>query len=85
MDIRRSFYLAIIACTLICGNALASDDEAGKWKTDHEIKQALGKKGVSITLKRKGDGRYEWDLRGDSVEEITQADKRLREYIKTKK
>lgn len=54
-----------------------------KFTKKPEIQQIKPKKPVKIKLKRTVDGRYTWDLTGDDVAEIVQADKRLRKLLNT--
>ncbi|HEB76431.1 MAG TPA: hypothetical protein ENJ04_08790 [Nitrospirae bacterium] len=46
-----------------------------------EIVSLTPKKPVKIVLKRTSKGLYSWELRGDDVEGIIDADRRLRRYL----
>jgi hypothetical protein len=59
-----------------------SADEGFKFYKSPEIRQERPQKPVRIKLKRLENGKYTWELTGDSAEDIIEADKKLREYIK---
>ena len=47
-----------------------------------EIQQVRPQKPVKIRLHRNAKGEYSWDLNGDNVDEIVNADKKLRKLLK---
>lgn len=49
---------------------------------NQEIKQVKPKKPVRIKLHRNAKGEYSWELTGDNVDEVFQADRRLRKLLK---
>ena len=52
-----------------------------KIRKQPEIQQIKPNKPVHIKLKRTATGKYTWDLTGDNVDEIIQADRRLRRQL----
>lgn len=59
-----------------------SAEEGFKFYKSQEIRQERLQKPVRIKLKRLENGKYTWELTGDNAEDIIEADKKLREYIK---
>jgi hypothetical protein len=63
----------------------ASPADAGerfKFGTDPEIKHIRPEKPVRVKVKRNAKGTYSWDITGDNVDEVIEADRKLREYMK---
>ena len=71
-----------IVILLISATSAFSADEGFKFYKSPEIRQERQQKPVRIKLKRLKSGKYTWDLTGDNAEDIIEADKKLREYIK---
>jgi hypothetical protein len=63
-----------------CDRQGASRTEA-VFRTVPEIAEIAPLNPVKIKLKRTVRGEYSWDLSGDDVQRITEADARLRTYI----
>jgi hypothetical protein len=70
---------------LLPGPVLSAEKGDFRFGTNPRIKQSRYRKPVKIKLKRMDDGKYSWELTGDSVEAVIRADRRLRGYIKKKK
>jgi hypothetical protein len=66
-------------CTAIVVAAERSDIQFTK---QPEIQQVRPQKPVKIKLHRNAKGEYSWDLNGDNVDEIVNADKKLRKLLK---
>jgi hypothetical protein len=49
-----------------------------------ELQHIKPKKPVRIKLKRTSKGKYSWELTGDSVDEIIEADEKLRKMLNIK-
>jgi hypothetical protein len=71
-----------IVILLISATSAFSADEGFKFYKSPEIRQERSQKPVRIKLKRLESGKYTWELTGDNAEDIIEADKKLREYIK---
>lgn len=80
----RSWSMCIITFTLLffTGSASPADKNEFPLRKQPEIQQVKSQKPVKIKLHRNAKGEYSWDLNGDSVEEIVEADKRLRKLLK---
>ena len=52
-------------------------------KKQPEIQQVRPPKPVKIKLHRTAKGEYSWDLTGDNVDEIANADRKLRKLLKS--
>jgi len=62
--------------------ARSAEKEGFQFKSQPEIEQVRPKKPVRIKLKRLSNGKYMWEITGDNVEDITKADRKLREFLK---
>jgi predicted secreted protein len=60
----------------------AGEKEQFKFRSDPEIRQVRPGKPVRVELKRNPSGKYSWEISGDSVEKVIEADRELREYLK---
>ncbi len=60
----------------------AEKSQQFKFSKDQQIQQVKPKKPVRIKLHRNAKGDYSWELTGDNVDEIFQADRRLRKLLK---
>jgi predicted secreted protein len=60
----------------------AEKSQQFKFSKDQQIQQVKPKKPVRIKLHRNAKGEYSWDLTGDNVDEVFQADRRLRKLLK---
>ncbi len=65
-----------------CKRPQAKEDTF-KVSENPEIVQFTPKKPTRITLRRNSNGSYSWELRGEDVEEIIAADKKLKAYTET--
>ena len=79
----RVIILAVIVISVlfILGRSYSVDNKPLKIRKQPEIQQIKPKKPVHIKLKRTAAGKYTWDLTGDNVDEIIQADRRLRRQL----
>jgi uncharacterized membrane protein len=59
-----------------------SSNQTFQFSQDQQIQQVKPKKPVKIKLKRTAKGEYSWELTGDNVDEVFQADRRLRKLLK---
>jgi translation initiation factor 1 (eIF-1/SUI1) len=66
-----------------CSYACSADNKPAQFEKQPEIRQVKPKKPVRIRLKRSQEGKYTWDITGDDVNEVVQADKRLRKLLNT--
>lgn len=70
--------LSFILLLFLSSPVLAEQKPAFQVKTLPEIGKVKPSKPVKIHLTRYSDGKYKWDLTGDSVDEIIRTDKKLR-------
>lgn len=75
---------ACVLCMTLTATSYAAEKEKIEYKQDTEIKQARGRKPAVVTLKRDDKGLYSWEIKGDETEDVIEADKRLRDYLKVK-
>jgi predicted secreted protein len=80
--------LCIIACCVIvlsvsCNNTTGSKEL--ELKKDDTLSQVKPEKPVMIKLKRKDNGKYSWEIKGDDAEKIMEADEKLRNYTTNSK
>jgi hypothetical protein len=78
------FFIIALVFLLAHAPAHAAGKEGFKFGKDPEIGQIRPGKPAKIKLKRNASGKYTWEITGDSVEEVTRADRELREYLKIK-
>ncbi len=79
----RTVFAFIFAASLVLA-APSLAEEGFKFRTDPQIKQITPGKPLKIKLKRYSDGKYTWEISGDSVEEVTRADEELRKKFGAK-
>ncbi|BCB96625.1 hypothetical protein JZK55_15470 [Dissulfurispira thermophila] len=60
----------------------ADKSQQFQFSKDSQIQQIKPKKPVRIKLHRNAKGDYSWELIGDNVDEVFQADRRLRKLLK---
>ncbi|NOZ24601.1 MAG: hypothetical protein GXO94_00690 [Nitrospirae bacterium] len=83
----RPVCLILLLCAFIvlpfsgCGQKEPEADSPFGKTVNTEIVQLTPRKPVRIVLKRTSKGVYTWELRGDDLEGIIDADKRLRRYV----
>ncbi len=80
--------LSVIACCITilsvsCNSATGTKEL--ELKKDETLSQIKPEKPVRIKLKRKDNGEYSWEIKGDNAEKIIEADKKLSNYTKTSK
>lgn len=78
-------FLILLFAFLILKPSYALNAEKGQqlqFSKDSHIQQVKPKKPVRIKLHRNAKGEYSWDLTGDNVDEIVNADRRLRKMLK---
>jgi hypothetical protein len=80
MDMKM--FTGIVIVMLLLAAPVFSAEEGFKFYKSPEIRQQKIKKPVRIKLKRLENGKYTWELTGDSAEDVIEEDKKLREYIK---
>jgi len=56
-----------------------------QFSRNHDISQIKPRKPVKIKLHRSAKGEYQWDITGDSADDVVRADKRLRKLLETDK
>lgn len=79
---RKTLYVIVFISLLLFAVPALAAEEGFKFYKSPEIKQQRTQKPVRIKLKRLESGKYTWELTGDSAEDIIEADKKLREYIR---
>lgn len=52
-------------------------------KQDKELMEIKPKKPVKVELKRKENGAYTWDITGEDVDKIIEADRKLRKSFQS--
>jgi len=77
-----SFLLIIFLISMPLYALGAEKSQQFKFSKDQQIQQVKPKKPVRIKLHRNAKGEYSWDLTGDNVDEVFQADRRLRKLLK---
>lgn len=60
----------------------AEKSQQFQFSKDSQIQQVKPKKPVRIKLHRNAKGEYSWEMTGDNVDEVFQADRRLRKLLK---
>ncbi len=81
--IKKIFVLSILFLFFLSAEAVSAEKEDFQFKKQQEIQQVKPKKPVKIKLKRSNEGKYAWELAGDDVDEIVNADRKLRRLLKT--
>ena len=76
--------LIFICLLMTTPTAYSADKEPFVFKKQSELQQIRWKKPVKIKLKITARDEYSWELSGGDVDEIVQADKRLRKLLDTK-
>jgi hypothetical protein len=79
--ILTGFLVVFGVCLLSAPGALAGE-EGFRYGRDPKIEQVRPEKPVRIKLKRGAKGDYTWELSGDDVDAMIEADRKLREYLK---
>jgi len=75
--------MVLIFLTLWCAAiAVAAERSDIQFTKQPEIQQVRPQKPVKIKLHRNAKGEYSWDLNSDNVDEIVNADKKLRRLLK---
>ena len=75
--------MVLIFLALWCAAiAVAAERSDIQFTKQPEIQQVRPQKPVKIKLHRNAKGEYSWDLNGDNVDEIVNADKKLRRLLK---
>lgn len=77
----RIISIISIIFTLLLIEPLYSGEEL-RFEKSTTLQSIKPKKPVKIKLKRDLQGRYSWEITGDNVDEIVNADKRLRRLLK---
>jgi hypothetical protein len=72
------FFLALF----VAGGACSEEKSDFQVRKQPEIQQTKAQKPVKIKLHRNAKGEYSWDLNGDNVDEIVNADRKLRKLLK---
>ena len=75
----------LVALTLSAGAEEPQQDAGGmKYSQEREVAGVRPQKPVQIKFKRAESGKFGWELSGDNVEAVIEADRKLREYTKGK-
>ena len=80
--VQTVFAFIFVASLVFAAPSLA--EEGFKFRTDPQIKQITPGKPLKIKLKRYSDGKYMWEISGDSVKDISRADEELRKKFGAK-
>ncbi|MDA8339074.1 MAG: hypothetical protein M0Z70_07230 [Nitrospiraceae bacterium] len=82
-------FLVCILCSVFCVLLVlpyhaggADKNQQFQFTKNQQIQQIKPKKPVKIKLHRNAKGEYSWELTGDNVDEVFNADKRLRKSLK---
>jgi hypothetical protein len=80
----RNFLILLFALLILMPFYTLSADKSEQFKfsKDQHIQQVKPKKPVRIKLHRNAKGDYSWELTGDNVDEVVQADRRLRKLMR---
>lgn len=62
---------------------VAAEKNDFQFKKQPEIQQVRPPKPVKIKIHRTAKGEYTWELTGDNVDEIANADRKLRKLLKS--
>ncbi len=76
----RSILVISIVLTLLLIQPLYGGEEL-RFEKSQTLQSIKPRKPVRIKLKRDFQGRYSWEITGDSVDEIINADKRLKKLL----
>lgn len=79
----RYICAAAVLLMALSGAALAGEPSGFIFGRDRALYSVAPKKPVKVKLKLGTDGKYTWELTGDDVESIIEADRKLREHYKT--
>ncbi len=74
--------IPILAVLLLPLQAVAAEKSEFQFKKQPEIQQVKPQKPVKVKLHRNAKGEYSWDLNGDNIDEIVNADRKLRKLLK---
>ncbi|TAN40405.1 MAG: hypothetical protein EPN25_07640 [Nitrospirae bacterium] len=83
-DIPRYCSVVILLVSLLSPPCQAAGKEGFAFNKQAELQQIKPKKPVKIKLKRTAKDEYSWELAGDDVDDIIQADRRLRKMLSAK-
>lgn len=75
--------VCVLTLSISCNNANSTKEL--EFKKDETLSQIQPKKPIQIKLKRKGNGEYSWELKGDDAEEIMAVDRKLKNYSTNRK
>ena len=88
ISIRRIAVAAVMICLPYNGSPVLAQTaerpqaqqgfQVGK---NPQVQQVKPRKPVRVKLHRNAKGEYTWDITGDSVDDVYQADKRLRKLL----
>ncbi len=85
-DSRFKLIIMLFSLLLIFASPAHSSNtdkkQPSQFSKNPQIQQIKPKKPVQIKLHRNAKGEYSWDIRGDNVDEVVQADSRLRKLLK---
>lgn len=73
----------ILAVLVLSGRALSAEKDELQFSRQPEIQQVRPKKPVKIKVHRNAKGEYSWEFSGDNIDDIVNADKRLRKALKS--
>lgn len=74
-------FITLFALSPYCALS-AEQKQSFQFSQDRQIQQIKPKKPVKIKLHRTPKGEYSWDLTGDNIDEVVQADRRLRKLLR---
>lgn len=78
----RAVLFIILAFLVFSGSSLSAEKDEFQFSKQSEIQQVRPKKPVKIKVHRNAKGEYSWEFSGDNIDEIVNADKRLRKALK---
>ena len=74
-------FIIVFAIAFLSSFAFTAENKNIQIKKQPEIQQVKPKKPVKIKLKRSAEGKYTWELSGDTVDDIVKADRRLKKLL----
>jgi len=79
----RRFLVPLVVLYLLSAAGCSVDDGARGFEVsrDERLAQVKPEKPVRIQLKRNAKGVYSWEIRGDNVDRILEADRKLRQSL----
>lgn len=82
---RPAIFLGVWVLLFLLSTPSMGEEKGGfQFDTEPAIEQIRPEKPVRIKLRRLSGGKYTWELLGYDADQVIEADRKLREYLKTK-